>query len=104
MYIRRHLVVQGNTSRNSNCIFSRLQSIGIIKPRRMLTFSQRLSILEEAEQAGSIKIKARKHKLLNIQIMDWSVNKEKLIEKRTISRDTQTIRKGPVVLNQEIEL
>ena len=47
---------------------------------------------------------ARKHKLQKIQITNWSVNKEKLIEKRKISHKTQMIRKGSTVLNQEIEL
>ena len=50
--------------------------------RRMLTVSQRLAILGEAEQTGSIEIVARKHKLQKIQIMNWGANKEKIIKKR----------------------
>ena len=47
---------------------------------------------------------AREHKLQKIQIMNWSVNKEKLIEKRKVSRKGQTIHTYQVVLNQEIKL
>ena len=36
--------------------------------------------------------------------MNWSVNKEKLIEKRKPSRKADTIHPGRVVQNQEIEL
>ena len=53
--------------------------------KRMLTVSQKLAILEEAEQTEIIEITAGKHKLQKIQIMNWGVNKEKLIEKRKIS-------------------
>ena len=49
-------------------------------PWRMLSVSHKLAILEEAEKIGSIKITAHKHKLQKIQIMNWSVNNEKLIE------------------------
>ena len=72
-------------------------------PRRMLTVSQKLAILEEAEQNGGIKIESHKHKSQKIQIINWSANKEKLIEKRKLSRKAQAIHTGPVVLNQEIE-
>ena len=66
----------------------------------MPTVSQKLTILEEAEQTGSIKITARKRKLQNIQIMNWSVNNEKLIEKRKLSRNARTIHRVLVVQNQ----
>ena len=70
----------------------------------MLTVSQKLAILEEAEQTGSFKITARKHRLQKIQLIKWSASMEKLIEKRKLSRNALTIHKGPVVLNLEIEL
>ena len=73
-------------------------------PRRMLTVSQKLAILKNAEETGSIKFTARKHKLQKIQIMNWSENKEKLIEKRILSRSARTIYESPVLLNQGIEL
>ena len=69
-------------------------------PRRMLTFWQKFAILEEAEQTGSIKITAHKHKSQKTQRMNWSANKEKLVEKREVSRDAQMIHKNPVLLNQ----
>ena len=60
--------------------------------RRMLTISQKLAIPEEAKQTGSIEITARVHELRKIQIMNWGVNKEELIEKRKLSRkDIQSI-------------
>ena len=70
----------------------------------MLNISKKLDVLEEAEQTGNIKITSRKQKLQKLQIMNWSVNKEKLIERGKLSRKEQTIHTGPVVLNQEIEL
>ena len=72
-------------------------------PRRMLTVSQKLAILEEAEQTESIKMTACKHKLQKIQLMNWGLNKEKLIKKRKLFRKVNTIHPGPVVENQEIE-
>ena len=52
--------------------------------KRMLSVSRKLAILEEPEQSESIEITARKHKLQKIQITNWSVGKEKLIEKPKI--------------------
>ena len=80
MVMHRHRVLQGNTNRNSNFVFTRLRSIDNIKPSRMLTVLRKFAILEEAEQTGCMKISTHKHKLPKTQIMNWSVNKEKLIE------------------------
>ena len=97
--------MHSSTNKNSKCVFSRLRNIRIIMPpRRMLTVSQKLAILEEAEQTGSFKITARKHRLQKIQLIKWSASMEKLIEKRKLSRNALTTHKGPVVLNLEIEL
>ena len=63
MSMHRYRVLQGNANRNSNCVF------------------KKLAILEEEEQTGSIKITARKQKFQKIPIMNWSLNKEILIEK-----------------------
>ena len=73
-------------------------------PRRILTVSQKLAILEEAEQTGSIEMTERQQKLQKIQLMDWGVNKEKLIEKLKLYRKAHSIHPGPIVENQEIEL
>ena len=47
---------------------------------------------------------ARKLKLQKIELMNWGVNKERLIEKRKLYRKAQTIYPAPVVENQEIEV
>ena len=63
--------MQANTNRNSNSVFCKLGGIDIVMPRRILTVSQKLAILEESEQTGSIEMTELQQKLQKIQLMDW---------------------------------
>ena len=57
-----------------------------IIPRRTLTASQILAIIEEAEYTRSIKITESKHKSQKIQITNRSVDKEELVQKLNTAR------------------